>query len=259
MSKTFYEKIYDLLNNGKSCYTITCTEGNVMTSGHQMIVLYDTQEVVFGALEPSYNSLLSAELGDLSRKKPAKESTIILEGQEHKLFLELHIPPVRLVLIGGGHIAQAMAKVGDILGYNILVYDERKAFTEANLFPEGTKTICGKYTEMNDKFIPLKSDYAVILTHAHAGDYDALVSLADKELAYIGMIGSKTKVAKLNKRALEAGVPQEQLDKVFTPVGLAINAETVEEIAISIISEMIGHQRGASLECTGSCSITGLK
>jgi xanthine dehydrogenase accessory factor len=152
-----------------------------------------------------------------------------------------------------------MAKISHILGFEIVVYDEREAFTVPELFPQGTELVCGSYTEVALKLELRKSDYAVILTHAHAGDYDALISLVDKDLAYLGMIGSKTKVAKIMNRATEAGVSVDLLKKVMTPVGLAIGAQTVEEIAVSIVAEMIAVQRGASLEQAGSCSVIGKK
>jgi xanthine/CO dehydrogenase XdhC/CoxF family maturation factor len=257
MSKQFYSILCDLLKTGNSCYTVTFVDGTSISNGHQCICTGN--KVVFGSLGASIDACLLAETTALSRRDSVKVIEAILGEGNHKLLIEFHVPSIRIVLVGGGHIGQAMAKISHILGFEIVVYDEREAFTVPELFPQGTELVCGSYAEVALKLELRKSDYAVILTHAHAGDYDALISLVDKDLAYLGMIGSKTKVAKIMKRATEAGVSVDLLKKVLTPVGLAIGAQTVEEIAVSIVAEMIAVQRGVSLDQAGSCSVIGKK
>ena len=257
MSKKFYEKVYEYLGSGRKCCTATVISGIGAPQGHQFIIVDDT--VVYGSIDSELDIAVCQVCCALTRRQPSSVEELSKGAISLKVLVELHHPLVRLVIVGGGHIGQALARLASVIGYEILVYDERRSFITESLFPEGTGLVWGKYDDIGNKIQFKDSDCAVIVTHAHAGDYDALVSLVGKKLSYLGMIGSKTKVEKLKSRALASSIDEELLDQVHTPIGLAIGAETPEEIAVSILAEIIGKQRGADLEKAGSCSLTGLK
>ncbi len=260
MSKEFYRLVQSNLNDGRRLHSITFLDGalpNEAKTGHSWLVSDD--EILFGSLGSDLDQKLREKLSVVSRRTRAKISTLSTADGECRLLVELHEPAPRLLLVGAGHIAQSLAHIASHLGFAIRIFDDRPDFVMPELFPAGTELVLGKWTEVGERMTPGVMDYVVIVTHAHIGDGDALVSLISHDVAYLGMIGSKKKVKQLMARAEESGVSRERLDKVFSPIGLAIGAETPEEIAISIIAEIVAIARGADPGLAGSCSITGRK
>jgi xanthine dehydrogenase accessory factor len=161
-----------------------------------------------------------------------------------EVFVEPIIPKPLLVIAGGGHIGQALALAGSLIGFDIVMLDERKEFTNPALFPEGTTTRCGNISEQLAEMPVGKDTYIVIVTRGHQNDAEALEMCIHKPAPYIGMIGSKRKVALIRKNFIESGIAtSEEFDRVFTPIGLDIGAVTVPEIAASIVAQLISVRR----------------
>ena len=160
-------------------------------------------------------------------------------GGDTELFIEPILPPPTLCIFGAGHIALPLAKTGKLLGFRIAVIDNRAEFANSERFPEADLILAEEFSKAFAKTKTNKASYIVIVTRSH--QYDELVlELALKTNAkYIGMIGSKTKTRTIFSHLLAKGVSQELLDKVHAPIGLEIGAETPEEIAISILAEII--------------------
>ena len=154
------------------------------------------------------------------------------------------IPKPHLVIAGGGHIGQALAIQASLVGFDITVVDDRAEFTEPDLYPEGTRTVCddipGKVAELsvgNDTFV-------VVVTRGHKLDAEALEACIHTPVAYVGMIGSRRKVSLIRDNFIGADLAtEEEFDRVFTPIGLDIGAVTVPEIAASIVAELIAVRR----------------
>lgn len=145
----------------------------------------------------------------------------------------------RVILFGGGHVAQELVPLLAHLGFPCIVIDDRPEFTKPALFPTAAQIILGDFNRIHD-FISLnESDYAVIMTRGHAFDYIVERQVHQTPTGYIGVIGSRTKMKKVFANLLADGVPQAKLDLVHTPIGTAIKAETPAEIAISIAGELI--------------------
>jgi len=161
-----------------------------------------------------------------------------------EVFVEPVIPKPLLVIAGGGHIGQALALQADLVGFDIIVIDDRAEFTNPALFPEGTTARCGDIPK-EIAALPIASDtYIVIVTRGHKLDAEALQVCIHTPVAYIGMIGSKRKVALIRKNIIESGfATKEEFDRVFAPIGLDIGAVTVPEIAASITAELIAIRR----------------
>jgi len=161
-----------------------------------------------------------------------------------EVLVEPVIPKPLLIIAGGGHIGQAVAHQASLVGFDITVMDDRQEFTDPRLFPEGTKTLDGYIPELIISQ-PIAGDtYIVLVTRGHKLDAESLESCIHTPAAYIGMIGSKRKVALIRRNFIESGLAtEEEFDRVHAPIGLDIGAVTVPEIAASITAELIAVRR----------------
>jgi len=169
------------------------------------------------------------------------DSTGMVCGGEAEVYMELHGKPDQLFIFGGGHIGQALSKLAADLDFAITIVDDRKKILEQ--YRSSIKTILtnGKYE--NDFPTLDKNSYVVIVTKSHVNDKAILQQALRYDCAYIGMIGSKNKVAKIKSELVEQGMDKGKLDSVNAPIGLDIGAEGPEEIAISIAAELIAVRR----------------
>ena len=160
-----------------------------------------------------------------------------------EVLVEPIIPKPLLLIAGGGHVGQAVAYQASLVGFDITVIDERPEFTSPGLFPEGARTYCGDIAKQIAALVE-DDTYVVIVTRGHKLDAEVLNACIRSRAAYIGMIGSKRKVALMRKHFTESGLAtEEEFDRIFTPIGLDIGAVTVPEIAASITAELIAVRR----------------
>jgi len=145
----------------------------------------------------------------------------------------------RVVIFGGGHCALALAPVLRSVGFRVAVFDDRPEFASAARFPEAETVVCHPYTDISAGLALTAEDYAVVMTSGHSHDFEVEEQLLRRPLAYVGVMGSRTKTAYVNGRLREAGIPEEAIRRVHTPIGTAIKAVTPEEIAVSITGELI--------------------
>jgi xanthine dehydrogenase accessory factor len=164
-------------------------------------------------------------------------------GGDLEVFIEPILTPPALYIFGGGHIALALVKMGKLVGFNITVIDNRAEFASAERFPEADVILADDFTKSFPKIKIDKSSYIVIVTHGHQHDEVVLEWAVATPARYIGMIGSKTKNETIFSHLLARGIPQEQLDRAHAPIGLEIEAQTPEEIAVSIMAELIKVRR----------------
>ena len=143
-------------------------------------------------------------------------------------------------IFGAGHVGKEIAKILNYVGFSISVLDDRAEFASLDRFPEADEVVVlsSFQTAFNDCQIGPNS-YIVIVTRGHSGDYDVLKQALDFDCAYIGMIGSRKKIAVVYDQLKEDGFSEKDFARVHAPIGLEIGAETPEEIAISVAAEMI--------------------
>ncbi len=172
------------------------------------------------------------------------DSVLTADGSE--LFIEGFTTPPTLVLMGGGHIGKATAAVAKTLGFRVYVVDDRPEFSNPARFPEADGTVTAPYAE-GLAHIPINvNTYIVVATRGHREDDYALEAAIGTPATYVGLLGSKRKTLLIYKDLLERGHSPETLRRVRAPIGLDIAALTPEEIAISIMSEIIMARRGGS-------------
>lgn len=174
--------------------------------------------------------------------KEAEEAGMVCGG-ELEVFIEPILTSPSLYLFGGGHVSFPLAKMGKLLGFKIGVIDDRAEFANADRFPEADILLAGDFTKAFSELKIDKSSYIVIVTRGHQYDEMVLEWAVGTPAKYIGMIGSKTKVETIFSHLLTKGISREQLDRVHAPIGLEIDAQTPEEIAVSILAEIVKIRR----------------
>ena len=147
--------------------------------------------------------------------------------------------PLIAYIAGGGHVGLAVSRIMKSIGFYVVVFDHREdVFTlEQNEYAD--EIIITKYEEIGNKIIESERSYVIIVTPMHAGDKETLKSVIDKNVKYIGLMGSKNKIKTIFDALREDGVDEKLFKRVHTPIGLEIYAESPEEIAVSVAAEVI--------------------
>ncbi|HEY8804492.1 MAG TPA: XdhC/CoxI family protein [Clostridium sp.] len=241
MNVDTYKSLLDEVGAGNNCVMITTLDNkNCENKPSQNKTLY-TEEILNGPNHISdldellyHKSKYALETGNLQFVKDSENGTYLIEP---------YFPEPRLVILGGGHIAKPLAEFASKVGFSVTVIDDRPSFANSERFPTAQKVICESFDHCFD-FINLnKSAYVVIVTRGHRHDMDCLRQVLKHNTAYVGMIGSKRRVKSVMEQMVSEGYPQEKLNKVNAPIGLKIGAVTPEEIAFSIISQLISYRR----------------
>lgn len=154
-------------------------------------------------------------------------------------------PAPQLLVVGGGHVGQAVAWQADRVGFEVTVLDDRPEFAQPTRFPDGVAVRCSEIAEGMKRYPMDERTYVVIVTRWHRRDAEALALCLGRPSAYVGMIGSRRKVSWMRDEFVRSGrATAEQLDRVHAPIGLDIGAVTAPEIAASIVAELIAVRRG---------------
>ena len=167
----------------------------------------------------------------------------MLCGGDIEVFIEPILPSPTLYIFGGGHVSLPLAKIGKLAGFKIVVVDDRAEFANPQRFPEAELTLAKEFDKAFSELKIDKTSYIVIVTRGHQYDEQVLEWALGTQAKYIGMLGSETKNKAIFSHLLAKGISQDQLDKVHAPIGLEIYAQTPEEIAISILAEIIKVRR----------------
>lgn len=151
------------------------------------------------------------------------------------------LPRITLLIVGGGHVGQAVAKLAADVDFDIWVLDDRETYASVERFPMARRRLVGDIGQELRELGPAVTSavYALIVTRGHAHDEEALYHLATTRASYVGMIGSKRKIKMIFEDLAARGIPRDALDRVHAPLGFAIGSQTVPEIAISIVAELI--------------------
>jgi xanthine dehydrogenase accessory factor len=166
--------------------------------------------------------------------------------QQLEVLIQPLVPDPILLIVGGGHVGQALAAQASLVGFRLAIIDDRREFTAPELFPSGADLRCGDIADQVARFPILPDTFVVIATRGHRHDAAALAACLHTRAAYIGMIGSRRKVAMTREQIIGTGrATDADLERVYAPIGLDIGSATVPEIAASIVAELIAVRRGA--------------
>jgi len=238
MNVDTYKNLLDEVDAGKNAVIITILSTknrenklqnkNLYTEENLNAHIYDLDDLLY------QKAKYSLETGILQ---------FVETSENEKYLIEPYFPEPRLIILGGGHIAKPLAEFASKAGFSVTVIDDRPSFANKMRFPTAKKVICESFDHCFDLINLNKSAYVVIVTRGHRHDMDCLRQVLNHNTAYVGMIGSKRRVKGVMEQMLSEGYPKDELNKVNAPIGLKIGAVTPEEIAFSIMAEVISYRR----------------
>jgi len=254
MQDDIYQEIVKLKDKGEEAALVTVISASGSTpreEGAKMLVRADGSiqgTIGGGSVELQ---VIKEAIEVIKKGKPLHLCYRLKEGEELGMVcggdVEIFIEPIlsapTIFIFGGGHISLDLAKMAKLVGFKIVVIDDRNEYANPQRFPEAEQTLAIDFARAFSKLKIGKTGYIVIVTHGHMGDETVLERALATEAKYIGMIGSKTKNKVVYSHLLAKGITKEQLDKVYAPIGLSIHAQTPEEIAVSILAEIIQVRR----------------
>jgi xanthine dehydrogenase accessory factor len=180
-----------------------------------------------------------------------KYDTGLVCGGTLEIFVEPVLPPALLYIFGAGHIAYSLYQVAQIAGFDITVVDDRDTYANRERFPTAREVIADDFDKVCERLQISEAAYIVIVTRGHHDDMRVLRWAVNTPARYVGMIGSKRKVITIYKELEKEGLAPSKFENVHAPVGLEIGAITPEEIAVSIVAELIAVRRSAIPEVAG--------
>ena len=159
-------------------------------------------------------------------------------------YIEAYTTPPTLVLIGGGHVSKAIAPIAKSVGFRIFVFDDREQFSNPERFPEADMTAVGDYRDGFDVLPVNANSFVVVATRGHQFDDAAVSGALRTPASYVGLLGSKRKTILIFEELIRNGYDPEELRRINAPIGLDIGGRTPEEIALSVMSEIIAFRLG---------------
>jgi len=248
-----------LLENGKGL--VLCTVVEKKGSGPRDVgakMLVNMDGATFGTIgggnveRALVNECLKAIKEHKSRKvvfnlsKNHVEGTVatgMICGGELTMLIDVIEPALTLVIVGTGHVALPLAKLASNVGFKVVIVDDEHKIAKKEQFPTAENIIAGDYAHVLGEFVFSPTDTVVIAHGEPEHDYAALKAVIERDTAYVGLLGSATKKEILTQRLRTQGVKEAFIQTLHTPIGLDIGAQTPEEIAVSILAEIIQAQR----------------
>lgn len=224
-------------------------KGTPRKTGSKMLVLEDGSS--WGSIGGGRNekAAIAEALKAIKSRKPAtvtytyfgREGESVCGGQM-KVFIEPFAPTKRLIICGAGHIALPLSAMGKILGFKIIIIDNRKEFANKKRFPHADEILLGEHAAQLSKIKLTRDTYLAVVTHGNEFDFECLKVAVTSDAGYIGVISSKPKKVKFFSRLKEKGVEEKYFKNVHIPMGIDLGSQTPEEIAVSICAEIIAVQ-----------------
>jgi xanthine dehydrogenase accessory factor len=169
-------------------------------------------------------------------------------GGQLSVFVEPVVPQPRAFIFGAGHISKSISKVATLAGFASVIVDNREAFANKERFPEADEIFAEEYEDVFPKLTVRDTSYVIIVTRGHRDDMRVLRWAVETNAKYIAMIGSKRKVIGVVKELEKEGIQRPAFERIFAPMGFEIGAITPEEIAVSVVAEMIAVRRAPDSE-----------
>jgi xanthine dehydrogenase accessory factor len=242
IEEPFYTKIQNAMTAGQSFCTATITKGPAALLGREMLVTRNPRNPspFIDGIDEAINGLA---LKSLAEDHPQTVHLQVAGQDEIEVFIDIYDPQPTLVVVGGVHIAIGLTKIARTLGFRTIVIDPRRAFGNAERFPEVDRLIQSWPDEAFGQLTINENTAIAILTHDPKIDDPALLISLNCPAFYVGALGSPSTQEKRHQRLLEAGLKIEQLARLHGPIGLKIGGRTPEEIALAIMAEIVAVQR----------------
>jgi xanthine dehydrogenase accessory factor len=244
----FWQKIEQVIEEQKKGYLLTILGGEGIFAELSGKRLFSDGEVIqtLGDIPLEIQESIIPWLPSHSVKAERVQLEINLERSnllKADVFIQPLLPPPTLLVLGGGHIALHLVELGKMMGFKITVVDDRPEFANPLRFPQADRVICADFAQTLLQFPITDQSYIVIVTRGHRYDQTCVESVIDSSATYLGMIGSKRRVSAMKNFLIEQGYKPECLERLHSPIGLNIGAETPAEIALSIMAEVVQCRR----------------
>jgi xanthine dehydrogenase accessory factor len=223
--RPLYARLAELERKGGTAVVVTALATDVFTK-----TLVEEGLVITG--DPIDRGSAADYLGFFGERRP-------VIGGEGRFIVEPLFDRTRLYVFGAGHVSQYIARMASMVDFNVVVIDDRKEYANAERFPEAGEVVVGDFVEAFDSLSFTGREFIVIVTRGHSHDADVLRAALSRNARYVGMIGSKRKVQIIFDLMRESGYSDEAISRVYAPIGLSIHAETPQEIAVSIVGQLI--------------------
>ncbi len=239
-----YSRIAEEIKAGRKAALATVINGSSTDLRGGKLLISDGK-IRHNSIRQKYSGEVeTAVLTQFEKRQSAVVNLQFAQENSCRLFVHLYNPSPRLIILGGGHVGSALCKMAALLDFEIVVIDDRPSFASRTVHPDADQVICEAFDQGLDRVGPSPSDYLVIVTRGHQHDRLCLEKALSEKFSYLGMIGSKKRVKAQLKALAEAGYSQDQLESVYSPIGLPIGAVTEAEIALSILAEITRVRRG---------------
>lgn len=235
MENRLYKDLLNNINNGVQCVTLTYLSPNDNTTGAIENKILLTKNDIDNNTLSLDNEIYDSINNSISTGKIEKFNT----SDNKLIIIEPFFPKPRLIVFGGGHIAKPLVEFASKVGFCVHVIDDRPYFANTVRFPDAENVICEDFNKSFSLIDFRESDFVVIVTRGHRHDGLVLRNILSHNVRYIGMIGSKRRVKGMMEELSSEGFSNEALSSVNSPIGLDIDAVTPDEIAISIVAELI--------------------
>jgi xanthine dehydrogenase accessory factor len=217
----------------------TVVGGSAEFLGHKLLIGSDGTR--HGSIDAELDDAIAARAADALRARRSQRVT--LTDSSLDLFIDVILPAPTLIIIGGVHIAVALAHLARTVGYQTVLVEPRRAFASPERFAHVDRLVQAWPKQALSDIVLSGSTAVAVLTHDPKIDDPALVAVLDSPVFYIGALGSRRTHAKRRERLAARGVSAESLDRIHAPIGLDINAQTPEEIALAIMAELVAAYR----------------
>jgi xanthine dehydrogenase accessory factor len=236
-SLSYYQRFLSLIEQGQGCTEAVVIDSRGNAAGQRPVgsrYLFDGQDQHCAQLasEAAATELVEQLSPLAQRPRPSVHQGVS--------FLPT-LPRITLLIVGGGHVGQAVAQLAADVDFDVWVLDDRDRYASRERFPRAQRLLVGEIGPTLKELAPTltASSYCLIVTRGHNHDEEALFHLAPTAAAYVGMIGSKRKIKLIHEDLIERGLAAETLARVHAPLGFDIGSQTVPEIAVSIVAELI--------------------
>jgi xanthine dehydrogenase accessory factor len=251
-----YEELVRLRREGRKCAlaTIVSVNGSIPSFQNAKMLVRDDGSMtgtvgggcvegeVFNAAKQVMQTEKAKMLDFSLGQEVAYENGLICGGQLN-IYVEPVVPQPAAFLFGAGHVSKSLAQVASIAGFETTVVDDRAKYASAERFPEAKAVHAGEYEDIFPTLEINGASYIIIVTRGHRDDMRVLRLAVQSPARFIAMIGSKRKVISIVKELEKEGIPREAFEKLTAPMGLDIGAISPEEIAVSVVAEMIAVRR----------------
>ena len=211
----------------------------------RLLVAADGTSVAGTLGSPEIDEKARIQAVEILRDERQEITTVTIDGL--RALIEVSRPPLELIVCGGGHVGRAVAMAARFLDFAVTVIDDRADFASRERFPdENVRVIANDFVQALRSISITPASHIVIVTRGHRHDQLCLREVIERPARYIGMIGSRRRTTTIREHMRKEGVGMELLKRVHAPIGLDIGAQTPEEIALAIISEIVLVRRGGT-------------